>query len=255
MLFANPVDPSQAIRIHYQSPAGPASAYPRGDEGGMDGTLKILAAAALLAVGYVVGGFAMASVAPAAPVPVEVDGGIGGPVSKLGGGSPRGTTRSPASSASGPATTRPPASSSGSACRSPTRVTSASRPATCRRSASPATDPTTLAPAWDIPGRRIRASGVRPHDQRRSAAASSPPVFALLTMSATFALTDAPSVRRATLASSHGVTAAPLIPVCSASRIACSTASWDSMSSRASASGTGLQMTSPDARPIPRGHG
>ena len=84
MLFANPVDPSQAIRIHYQSPAGPASAYPRTDEG-MDGTLKLLAAAALLAVGYVIGGFAVASVAPVAPTPVEVDGGIGGPVSKLGG--------------------------------------------------------------------------------------------------------------------------------------------------------------------------
>src|SRR6187455_1668571 len=84
MLFANPVDPSQAIRIHYQSPAGPASAYPRDDEG-MDGTLKILAAAALLAIGYVIGGFAMASVTPVAQVPVEVDGGTGGPVSKLGG--------------------------------------------------------------------------------------------------------------------------------------------------------------------------
>ena len=87
MLFSNPVDPSQAIRIHYQSPAGPASAYPRDDEG-MDGTLKILAAAALLAIGYVIGGFAMASVTPVAQVPVEVDGGIGGPVSKLGGGQP-----------------------------------------------------------------------------------------------------------------------------------------------------------------------
>jgi hypothetical protein len=85
MMFANPVDPAQAIRIHYQSPAGPASAFPRTDEGGMDGTLKLLAAAALLAVGYVVGGFAVASVAPVAPTPVDVDGGIGGPVSKLGG--------------------------------------------------------------------------------------------------------------------------------------------------------------------------
>jgi hypothetical protein len=84
MLFSNPVDPSQTIRIHYQSPSGPASPYPRDDES-LDGTLKLLAAAALLAIGYVIGGFAMASVAP---VPVDVDGGIGGPVSKLGGGQP-----------------------------------------------------------------------------------------------------------------------------------------------------------------------
>jgi hypothetical protein len=77
MLFANPVDPSQAVRIHYQSPAGPASAYPRDDEG-FDGTLKLLAAAALLAVGYVIGGFAVASVPAPAAVPVEADGGIGG---------------------------------------------------------------------------------------------------------------------------------------------------------------------------------
>ena len=84
MLFSNPVDPSQTIRLHYQSPAGPASAYPRDDES-LDGTLKILAAAALLAIGYVIGGFAMASVSP---VPVDVDGGIGGPVAKLGGGQP-----------------------------------------------------------------------------------------------------------------------------------------------------------------------
>ena len=81
MLFSNPVDPAQAIRIHYQSPAGPASAFPRDDER-MDGTLKLLAAAALLAVGYVIGGFAMASVSPVAPTPV--DGGAGHPVSKVG---------------------------------------------------------------------------------------------------------------------------------------------------------------------------
>jgi hypothetical protein len=84
MLFANPVDPSQTIRIHYQSPAGPASAFPRNDEG-MDGTLKLLAAAALLAVGYVIGGFAMASVAPVDPTPIVADGGAGHPVSKVGG--------------------------------------------------------------------------------------------------------------------------------------------------------------------------
>ena len=84
MLFSNPVDPSHAIRIHYQSPSGPASAYPRDDEG-MDGTLKLLAAAALLAIGYVIGGFAMASVTPVAPSPLDVDGGVGHPVAKLGG--------------------------------------------------------------------------------------------------------------------------------------------------------------------------
>ena len=82
MLFSNPVDPAQAIRIHYQSPAGPSTAFPRDDER-MDGTLKLLAAAALLAVGYVIGGFAMASVTPVAPTPV--DGGAGHPVSKVAG--------------------------------------------------------------------------------------------------------------------------------------------------------------------------
>ena len=80
MLFSNPVDPAQAIRIHYQSPAGPASPFPRDDEG-LDGTLKLLAAAALLAVGYVIGGFATASVAPVAPTPIEVGGGH--PVAKV----------------------------------------------------------------------------------------------------------------------------------------------------------------------------
>ena len=84
MLFSNPVDPSQAIRIHYQSPAGPATPFPRDDEG-LDGTLKLLAAAALLAVGYVIGGFATASVTPVAPSPISVDGGAGHPVSKVGG--------------------------------------------------------------------------------------------------------------------------------------------------------------------------
>ena len=83
MLFSNPVDPAQAIRIHYQSPAGPASAFARDDER-MGGTLKLLAAAALLAIGYVIGGFAMASVTPVAPTPIDVDGGAGHPVSKLG---------------------------------------------------------------------------------------------------------------------------------------------------------------------------
>ena len=86
MLASNPVDPSQAIRIHYQSPAGPASAFPREDEGGLGGSLKLLAAGALLATGYVIGGFAMAGTATApTAVPVEADGGIGGPVSKVGG--------------------------------------------------------------------------------------------------------------------------------------------------------------------------
>ena len=88
MLASNPVDPSQAIRIHYQSPAGPASAFPREDEGGMGASLKLLAAGALLATGYVIGGFAMAGTAvsttPVTPIPVEADGGIGGPAAKVG---------------------------------------------------------------------------------------------------------------------------------------------------------------------------
>ena len=85
MLMSNPVDPSQAIRIHYQSPAGPASAFPRDDEGGLGASLKLLAAAALLATGYVIGGFAVATPATDAPVPVGAGGGVSGPVSKLGG--------------------------------------------------------------------------------------------------------------------------------------------------------------------------
>ncbi|HEY3335439.1 MAG TPA: hypothetical protein VGK16_09425 [Candidatus Limnocylindrales bacterium] len=87
MLASNPVDPSQAIRIYYQSPAGPSVAFPREDEGGAGASLKLLAAAALLATGYVIGGFAVASTpAVSTPVPVEADGGIGGgPVSKVDG--------------------------------------------------------------------------------------------------------------------------------------------------------------------------
>ena len=85
-MLSNPVDPSQAIRIHYQSPAGPSVAFPREDEDGIGASLKLLAAAALLATGYVIGGFAGSSTpAVSAPVPVEADGGIGGPVSKVGG--------------------------------------------------------------------------------------------------------------------------------------------------------------------------
>ena len=65
-----------------------------------------------------------------------------------------------------------------------------------------------------------------------------------------FALTEAPPVISATRARSQGVTAAPAMPASSASRIACSIAARAMSSGSASASGTGLQITSPEVRPI-----
>ena len=82
MLASNPVDPSQVIKIQMQGPAGPSVAYPRSDERGATSSLGLLAAAALLTIGYVIGGFASAS-APAvtageAPQPVDIGGGAAG---------------------------------------------------------------------------------------------------------------------------------------------------------------------------------
>jgi hypothetical protein len=86
MLVSNPVDPSQVLKIDYVLPAGPASPLRRDDEGGLGGAVSALGIAALLAVGYVAGGFASASPQPGAPVapadPVVV---VGQPAAKAGG--------------------------------------------------------------------------------------------------------------------------------------------------------------------------
>jgi hypothetical protein len=68
VLASNPVDPSQIIEILYQGPSGPASPYRRDDERGVTSGLGMIAAASLLVVGYVVGGFAAAQGPDAGPV-------------------------------------------------------------------------------------------------------------------------------------------------------------------------------------------
>ena len=89
----------------------------------------------------------------------------------------------------------------------------------------------------------------------RELAASSPPTRALLTISAMFAFTDAPSVIAATRASSHGVSAAPATPVCSASRIAWSTASRLTASGAPALRGPACRSGGPTRAPAPRGRG
>ncbi|HEX5825961.1 MAG TPA: hypothetical protein VFY23_00450 [Candidatus Limnocylindrales bacterium] len=112
MLASNPVDPSQRLSISYHKEHGPASVWPRHDEQrGLGNGIALFGAAALLAIGYVVGGLAAASAAPAAPVtgdpqPVEQDGGIGGPAAKQG-GTPVGTAV-PGEFRLGPGNNQPP---------------------------------------------------------------------------------------------------------------------------------------------------
>jgi|tagenome__1003787_1003787.scaffolds.fasta_scaffold18913370_2 hypothetical protein len=87
MLTTNPVDPRHAILIHYQGPVGPSTAFPRNDEHGLGNAVGLLAAAALLAIGYVIGGFA-ATPGPsvAAQVPVTVPAGhVQGAAGRAGG--------------------------------------------------------------------------------------------------------------------------------------------------------------------------
>jgi len=56
MLATNPVDPYQAMRINFHGPAGRSVPYPRRDDPGLGQAGRALAAAALLVIGYVVGG-------------------------------------------------------------------------------------------------------------------------------------------------------------------------------------------------------
>jgi hypothetical protein len=97
MLANNPVDPGHAILIHYQGPAGPSTAFPRDDEGGLGNAVGLLAAAALLAIGYVIGGFA-ATTTPsvAAHVPATVPAGeVGSAAGRAGGAAAKGELAAP----------------------------------------------------------------------------------------------------------------------------------------------------------------
>src|SRR3954470_18113440 len=87
MLATNPVAPRHAILIHYQGPVGPSTAFPRDDEHGLGNAVGLLAAAALLAIRYAIGGVAAGRVRPvAAQAPVTVSAGhVQGAAGRAGG--------------------------------------------------------------------------------------------------------------------------------------------------------------------------
>jgi hypothetical protein len=78
MLAANPVSPDTTIHYLSLQSVGDHSHVQRTDEGGIGDAVTLLGAAALVVVGYVIGGVASsAPVASAgdAPVPVDIGGG------------------------------------------------------------------------------------------------------------------------------------------------------------------------------------
>jgi hypothetical protein len=78
MLAVNPVSPDTTIHYRTLQSVGDHSHVKRTDEGGLGDAVTLLGAAALLVVGYVIGGVATsATVASAedAPMPVDIGGG------------------------------------------------------------------------------------------------------------------------------------------------------------------------------------
>jgi hypothetical protein len=81
MLATNPVDPDYTFRFQTLQTIGDHSHFPRSEERGVGGAAGLLGAAALLVIGYVVGGLASsATVASAGDLPLPVD--IGGGAAK-----------------------------------------------------------------------------------------------------------------------------------------------------------------------------
>ena len=130
MLATNPAAPDTTFHSLSLHPVGDHSHVQRTDEGGLGDAVTLLGAAALLVIGYVIGGVATSGTAASAgdaPLPVDIGGGAAKvkPLPAAPATFARGAGRSSASSASVPATTRPRASS-GSRSRRPRRASSAS---------------------------------------------------------------------------------------------------------------------------------
>ncbi len=82
MLASNPIDPDYSFRFQSLQSIGAHSHVQRTDEGGLGNAVGLLGAAALLVIGYVIGGVATsATVASAGDVPQPVD--IGGGAAKV----------------------------------------------------------------------------------------------------------------------------------------------------------------------------
>ena len=77
MLATNPVDPDMSFRFGTLASVGAHSHIAPRDQKGLGGALNLIGAAALLVVGYVVGGVATAATSAAvdAPQPVDLGGG------------------------------------------------------------------------------------------------------------------------------------------------------------------------------------
>jgi len=78
MLASNPIESDTTFRSLSLQPVGDHSHVQRADEGGMGDAVTLLGAAALLVVGYVIGGVATSGTAGStgeAPLPVDIGGG------------------------------------------------------------------------------------------------------------------------------------------------------------------------------------
>ena len=77
MIATNPADPDFAFHVLSLQPVGDHSHVQRSDEGGLGDAVTLLGAAALVVVGYVIGGIATSAPATStveAPRPVDIGG-------------------------------------------------------------------------------------------------------------------------------------------------------------------------------------